>query len=66
MAERFETKASNVKVKHKLEDRLHELVLVCDRSVNLREAQQAIANEWIAAYTTYIAHQENSISQLSL
>lgn len=46
------TKPWNGEVKDKLEDRLHKLV--CDGTISLGEAQQAIARDWIAAYQKYI------------
>ena len=39
--------------KDRLENRLH--LLVCDGSVTLAAAQHAIATNWWAAYTTYLA-----------
>ena len=48
-----ETKPWNAKVKDRLERRLH--VLVCeDHALSLREAQEAIASDWIAAYRKYV------------
>lgn len=41
----------NAKVKDELEDRLREMV--CDGSLDLSEAQQEIARNWIAAYRKY-------------
>jgi hypothetical protein len=42
----------NAGVKDKLENRLH--ALVCSGEISLREAQKAIASDWIAAYKKYI------------
>jgi hypothetical protein len=39
-------------MKDRLERRLH--VLVCDRALELRDAQEAIARDWIAAYQKYV------------
>lgn len=41
----------NARVKDALEERLHERV--CQGTINLRAAQQAIANDWIAAYKKF-------------
>jgi hypothetical protein len=41
----------NARVKDELEDRLREMV--CDGSLDLAEAQQEIAKNWIAAYRKY-------------
>jgi len=41
----------NARVKDALEDRLREMV--CDGSLDLREAQEEIATDWIAAYKKY-------------
>ena len=41
----------NARVKDALEDRLREMV--CDGSLDLRQAQQEIASDWIAAYKKY-------------
>ena len=41
----------NARVKDALEDRLHEMV--CDGSLDLHEAQQEIATDWISAYKKY-------------
>lgn len=38
--------------KDRLENKLH--ALVCSKSMTLEEAQQAIASNWIAAYTKYV------------
>ena len=42
----------NSNVKDKLENKLHQLV--CDGQLDLTTAQQAIAENWIAAYLKYI------------
>lgn len=42
----------NAHVKDKLEDRLH--ALVCAGTVPLREAQEALRSDWIAAFQKYI------------
>ena len=49
----------NARVKDELENRLH--VLVCDGTVNLRDAQRAIATDWIAAYKKYF-HTDHPLS----
>jgi len=42
----------NARMKDRLENKLHKLV--CDGSLSLKEAQQAIANNWINAYKKYV------------
>ena len=42
----------NAHVKDALENRLH--TMVCSGELGLREAQQAIATDWVAAYQTYV------------
>lgn len=42
----------NARVKDKLENRLH--AMICAGTISLVIAQQAIANDWIAAYKLYI------------
>lgn len=42
----------NAHMKDRLENRLHKLV--CDGDLPLKEAQRAIAKDWIAAYRQYI------------
>ncbi len=42
----------NAKVKDHLENRLHEMV--CHNEITLRDAQTAIATDWIAAYRKYV------------
>lgn len=42
----------NAHVKDKLEDKLH--ALVCNGSLDLQTAQQAISSDWVAAYLKYI------------
>lgn len=49
----------NARVKDELENRLH--VLVCDGTVNLHDAQHAIAADWIAAYKKYF-HTDHPLS----
>ncbi len=56
----------NARVKDALEDRLRDMV--CDGSLDLAEAQRAIASNWIAAYKKYfhtdqplLAHREGRI-----
>jgi hypothetical protein len=49
----------NARVKDELENRLH--VLACDGTVNLRDAQRAIATDWIAAYKQYF-HTDHPLS----
>jgi hypothetical protein len=50
----------NAQVKDALEDRLHEMV--CAGSLELREAQQEIAADWIAAYRKYF-HTDQPLPQ---
>lgn len=49
--ESFDAKPWNAHVKDKIEDRLH--ALVCDGEIDLKEAQHAIATDWIAALRKY-------------
>ena len=42
----------NAKVKDALENRLHKMV--CDGDISLRDAQKAIATDWIGAYKQYL------------
>lgn len=46
--------AWNARVKDTLETRLHRMV--CDGTLSLEAAQQAVATDWVAAYQRYIAH----------
>jgi hypothetical protein len=46
------TGTNNAHLKDALEDRLHKLV--CSKQITLTEAQQAIANDWVAAYQKYV------------
>lgn len=48
----FETEPWNAHVKDRLEDRLH--ALLCNGEIDLKEAQRAIAGDWIAAYKKYV------------
>lgn len=48
----YTTTPFNAHVKDALEDRLH--ALVCSGKVDLREAQSAIARDWIAAYKKFV------------
>jgi hypothetical protein len=50
----------NARVKDDLEDRLREMV--CDGSLDLAEAQQEIAGNWIAAYKKYF-HTERPLDE---
>jgi hypothetical protein len=50
----------NARVKDALEDRLREMV--CDGSLDLKEAQQEIAENWIAAYKKYF-HTEQPLEE---
>ena len=50
----------NARVKDALEDRLREMV--CEGSLDLMEAQQEIAVNWIAAYKKYF-HTETPLEQ---
>jgi len=42
----------NAKTKDALEDRLH--AMVCSGTISLREAQKAIAADWVGAYKQYV------------
>ena len=50
--ESYLTEPWNARVKDKLENRLHRLV--CAGTMSLKEAQDAIAKDWIAAYKRYM------------
>jgi len=50
--ESYLTEPWNARVKDKLENRLHQLV--CAGTISLKEAQDAIAKDWIAAYTKFV------------
>src|SRR5206468_2406254 len=43
----------NAHMKDQLENKLHQLV--CDRTLELSVAQDAISSNWIDAYNTYVA-----------
>jgi hypothetical protein len=45
----------NAHIKDVLENKLHKMV--CDGSIGLREAQTAIATDWVAAFKTYVGAQ---------
>jgi hypothetical protein len=49
----------NARVKDALEDRLREMV--CDGTIDLTEAQQEIASNWIAAYKKYFHREKPEI-----
>ncbi|HVW78281.1 MAG TPA: hypothetical protein VHB45_11765 [Alloacidobacterium sp.] len=51
----YSTGAWNAHAKDLLEQHLHHMV--CNRTVNLAEAQQEIASNWIAAYKKYIGRE---------
>jgi hypothetical protein len=42
---------ANARVKHELEDRLHEMV--CNGELDLSTAERVISTEWIVAYKKY-------------
>jgi hypothetical protein len=44
----------NAHVKDRLDNRLHQMV--CAGEIPLREAQQAIATDWVAAYRKYVGN----------
>lgn len=50
--ESFVTQPLNAHVKDKLENKLHELI--CSGQIPVKQAQQEIAKDWIAAYKKYI------------
>jgi hypothetical protein len=50
--ESYETTPWNAHVKDKLENKLHELI--CSGQLDIREAQKAMATDWIAAYKRYV------------
>jgi anti-sigma factor RsiW len=49
-------------VKDQLEDHLHHMV--CERKISLREAQQDIASNWIAAYKKYFSTEQPLANRL--
>jgi hypothetical protein len=59
----FVTQPLNAKVKDKLENALHELV--CSRKLDIKEAQQAIAQNWTEAYVKYIGSLPGGASPVS-
>jgi len=42
----------NARVKDRLENKLHQMV--CDGSLSLKDAQKAVATDWVAAFRLYI------------
>jgi hypothetical protein len=50
--ESFVTQPLNAHVKDKLENKLHELI--CSGQLSVQQAQQEIAQDWIAAYQKYV------------
>ena len=48
-------------VKDKLEDRLHKLV--CNHTITLKQAQDSIATNWIAAYKRYVLNMPETAIQ---
>ncbi len=61
--ESFITSPLNAHVKDDLENKLHELI--CSRQVSVREAQDAIAHDWIAAYKKYVGPLPNEANSTS-
>jgi hypothetical protein len=57
--ESYETAPWNAHVKDKVENRLHDLV--CTGALDLKEAQRAIARNWIAAYARYMREKDPQI-----
>jgi hypothetical protein len=55
----YETAPWNAHVKDKVENRLH--VLVCAGALDLKEAQRAIASNWIAAYARYVRETDSQV-----
>jgi len=50
--ESYETQPLNARTKDKLENRMHKLV--CDGKLDIKQAQDEIAKDWIGAYQRYI------------
>lgn len=50
--ESYETQPLNAHTKDKLENRMHKLI--CDGKLDIRQAQEEIAKDWIGAYAKYI------------
>ncbi|AWN23210.1 HNH endonuclease [Deinococcus irradiatisoli] len=50
--ESYVTKPLNAHVKDSLENKLH--ALACNGTISMKEAQQAIAQDWTAAYVKYV------------
>src|ERR1700752_2667878 len=53
----------NARIKDRLEDRLH--VLVITGRLDLKTAQPRIATDWIAAYKKYVGHSPDSGHRLA-
>ena len=60
----FVTQPLNAKVKDNLENTLHELV--CSGKLDIKEAQQAIAQNWTEAYVKYIGSLPGGASPVSI
>jgi hypothetical protein len=49
----YETKSNHgVLKKNQLENKLHKLV--CDKEIDIREAQECISSDWISCYNKYV------------
>jgi hypothetical protein len=48
----YETQPLNAHVKDKLENRMHKLI--CDGKLDIKQAQDEIAKDWIGAYAKYV------------
>ena len=59
-SESFVTHPLNAHVKDKLENKLH--VLICSGQFPVQQAQQEIAQDWIAAYKKYVGPLEGETS----
>ena len=49
----YETQPWNAHVKDKLENKLHEMI--CSGQMPMKDAQDAIAKDWISAYCKYVS-----------
>jgi Metal binding domain of Ada len=57
--ESYLTEPWNARVKDVLENKLHKMI--CDGSIDIKTAQQAIATDWIGAYKKYVGEVKGGI-----
>ena len=62
--ESFVTTPLNAHVKDDLENKLHEMI--CNRQISVQEAQDAIAQDWIAAYQKYLGPLPNGVNSTAI